>query len=115
MRSMIWATALVFNLGAATSVAAAPETWTGQISDSHCGAKHMETDGKKMSDRECTQMCVKGGEKYVFVSKDKVYQIANQKDAALATHAGHTVLLTGEMKGEAITVAKIEMPKTEKK
>jgi hypothetical protein len=25
-----------------------------------------------------------------------VYQIANQKDAAQATHAGHTILLTGE-------------------
>lgn len=113
MRTMTWATALVF--GVAVSAAAAPETWTGQISDSHCGAKHMAMDGKKMSDRECTQMCVKGGQKYVFVSKGKVYQIAEQKDAALATHAGHTVLLTGEMKGDTITVAKIDMPKTDKK
>jgi hypothetical protein len=32
-----------------------------------------------------------------------------------ATHAGHTVMLTGEMKGETVTVSKIEMPKTEKK
>jgi hypothetical protein len=110
---MMWATALVFS--AAMSVAAAPETWTGQISDSHCGAKHMAMDGKKMSDRECTQMCVKGGGKYVFVYQGKVFQIADQKDAALATHAGHTVLLTGEMKGDTITVAKIEMPKADKK
>jgi hypothetical protein len=113
MRSMIWVTALVFS--AAMSAAAAPETLTGQISDSHCGAKHMAMDGKKMSDRECTQMCVKGGGNYVFVSKGKVYQIADQKDAALATHAGHMVLLTGEVKGDTITVAKIEMPKTDKK
>jgi hypothetical protein len=97
------------------SAGAAEETWTGQISDSHCGAKHMAMDGKKMSARECTQMCVKGGDKYVFVSKGKVYQIADQQDAALATHAGHAVLLTGEMKGDTITVAKIEMPKTGKK
>lgn len=113
MRSMIWVTALVF--GAAMSVAAAPDTWTGQISDSHCGAKHMAMDGKKMSDRECTQMCVKGGQKDEFVSKGKVYQIADQKDVALATHAGHTVLLTGEMEGDTIAVAKIEMPKTDRK
>ena len=51
----------------------------------------------------------------MFVSKDKVYQIAGQKDAALATHAGHTVLLTGEVKGDTITVAKIDIPKTDKK
>jgi hypothetical protein len=100
---------------AAVTIAAAPETWTGKISDGHCGAKHAPMEGKKLTERECTEMCIKGGEKYVFVAKDKVYQIANQKDAALAAHAGHTVLLTGEMKGDTITVAKIEMPKTEKK
>ena len=31
-------------------------------------------------------------------------------DADLRTHAGHTVNLTGELKGETIKVSKIEMP-----
>lgn len=93
----------------------AAETWTGQISDSHCGAKHMAMGGKQMSDRECTQTCVKGGAKYVFVVDGKVYQLANQTDPALATHAGHTVLLTGDLKGDTITVTKVEMPKTDKR
>jgi hypothetical protein len=110
---MTSAIALVF--GAAVTAGAAPETWTGKISDSHCGAAHKAMEGKKMSERECTQVCVKGDGKYVFVSKDKVYQIADQKNAALATHAGHTVLLTGEMKGDTVTVSKIEMPPPEKK
>ena len=113
MKTLMSACALV--LVAAVSIGASPETWTGQISDGHCGAKHMAMEGKKATDRECTEMCIKGGEKYVFVSKGKVYQIADQKDVALATHAGHTVLLTGEMKGDTISVAKIEMPKTDKK
>ena len=112
MRMMI--STLVVGLAVA-SLSAAPETWTGQISDSHCGAKHKAMDGKKMAARECTEMCIKGGGHYVFVTKGKVYQIADQKNADLATHAGHTVLLTGEMKGDTITVSKIEMPKTEKK
>jgi hypothetical protein len=106
---------LALILGVTMAAGAARETWTGKISDSHCGAMHMPMGDKKMSDRECTQMCVKGDGKYVFVLKDKVYQIANQKDPALATHAGHTVLLTGEMKGDTITVSKIEMPKADKK
>lgn len=93
------------------SLIGAPETWTGQIGDSMCGARHMAMRGRNMPDRECTEMCVKNGSKYIFVVKDKVYQIANQKDAALATHAGHTVVLTGEMKGATVTVTKIEMPK----
>ena len=91
---------------------AAEQTWTGQISDSACGAKHEEAaEGQgKMPDRECTVACVRGGSKYVLVVDGKVYQIANQDNKDLATHAGHKVMLTGEMKGQSITVSKIEMP-----
>ena len=114
MRNVIaWAGFVLVSTTAAVS--AAPQTWTGQISDSMCGAKHMSMGNMKMTDRECTEMCVKANGKYVFVSQGKVYQIADQKDAALATHAGHTVLLTGEMKGDTVTVSKIDMPKAEKK
>ena len=102
--------ALVF---AYPSSAAAQQTWTGQIGDSMCGAKHKPMGTMKMADRECTEMCVKAGAKYVFIMGDKVFQIADQKDKALATHAGHTVLLTGELKGDTITVSKIDMPKKE--
>ena len=99
----------------ASGAFAADQTWTGKISDSKCGAKHAAAEhGKKMTDRECTEACVKGGAKYVFSSKGKVYQIANQDDADLAMHAGHTVRLTGEMKGDSITVSKIQMPKGSK-
>ena len=91
---------------------AAEQTWTGQISDSACGGKHEETaEGQgKMPDGECTEACVRGGSKYVLVSDGKVLQIANQDNKDLATHAGHTVKLTGELKGASVTVTKIEMP-----
>ena len=90
---------------------AAEQTWTGKISDSACGAKHEEAaEGQGvMADRECTQACVRGGSKYVLVVDGKPVQIANQDFKDLATHAGHTVKLTGELKGTAITVSKIEM------
>jgi hypothetical protein len=91
---------------------AAEQTWTGKISDSACGAKHEEAaEGNGvMPDRECTQACVRGGSKYVLVADGKVLQIANQDNKDLATHAGHAVRMTGELKGNAITVSKIEMP-----
>ena len=91
---------------------AAEQTWTGKISDSACGAKHEEAaEGQGvMADRDCTQACIRGGSKYVLVVDGKVFQIANQDNKDLATHAGHLVKMTGEMKGNAITVAKIEMP-----
>lgn len=99
----------------ASGAFAADQTWTGKISDSKCGAKHMADEhGKRMTARECTEACVKNGAKYVFASKGKVYQIENQDDADLTLHAGHTVKLTGEMKGDSITVSKIKMRKGSK-
>jgi len=88
---------------------AAEQTWTGVISDKMCGADQKKMGGK-MSDGDCTQACAKGGAPYVLVSEGKVYQVTNH-DADLRTHAGHTVHLTGEFKGDTIRVSKIEMPK----
>ena len=100
-------------VGLASFVQAADKTLTGKISDSMCGASHSKMlaehkDAK--TDRDCTLACVKGGGKYVFVSSGKVYNIENQDLALLQDHAGHTVRLTGEMKGDTITVSKIVMP-----
>jgi len=91
---------------------AAEQTWKGQISDNLCGAKHEEAaEGQgKMPDRDCTLACVRGGSKYALVVDGKVFQIANQDFADLQTHAGHPVTLTGELKGQTITVSKIVMP-----
>jgi hypothetical protein len=94
---------------------ASAETWKGKVSDGMCGAKHGsgEHAGGKTTDRECVEKCVKGGEKYAFVADSKVFKIANQDFAGLKTHAGHEVVLTGDMKGDTITVTKIDMPKAE--
>lgn len=103
----------------AAGALAAEQTWTGQISDSMCGADHsmMAHDGKKVSARDCTLACAKAGAKYVFVSQGKVYEIQNQDRPELAEHAGHTVKLTGEMSadGKSVKVSKIEMPGGKKK
>ena len=110
MRSRI-ALAAGFVLALGTAAFSAEQTWAGTIADSACGAKHEEAaEGQGvMADRECTQACVRGGSKYVLVVDGKVLQIANQDNKDLATHAGHAVKITGELKGAAITVSKIEM------
>jgi len=93
-------------------VFAAEQTWTGQISDSMCGAKHMlgEHGKKPMSDRDCAQACLQMGALYVLVVDGKVFKLINH-DADLKVHAGHTVNLTGNLTGETIRVTKIEMSK----
>jgi hypothetical protein len=93
----------------ATTAFAAEQNWSGAISDKMCGADHKKMASHK-SDRDCTLACAKGGAPYVFVSNGKVYQLTN-RDNDLRTHAGHTVNLTGELKGDTIRVSKVEMPK----
>ena len=92
---------------------AAEHTWVGKLSDSNCGAKHMAgaEHQTKMSDAACVKTCIDKGAKYVFVNDGKVLSISNQDFIDLPKHAGHKVKLTGEMTGDSIQVAKIEMPK----
>jgi hypothetical protein len=107
-------TGMIVVLGAVLSVSVAAQdagqkTWTGKISDSMCKEKHQggEHDGKKMTDADCTSVCLKKGAKYVFVSDGQVYQLANQSSKTIASHAGQEVELTGEIKGNTITAKKI--------
>ena len=109
MRSaLILATVVV--LGATALPFAAEQTINGQISDSACNRKH-ESGAENVPtppDRDCTLDCVRGGSKFVLVTADKIYQIANQDLADLKTLAGEKVKMTGELKGDSLTVSKIE-------
>ena len=100
-------TFVLIALGSASMYGA---SWTGEISDSACGTSHakMMAEHKDLkTDKDCTLACVKAGSKYVLVSDGKVYQIENQSLPALQQRAGQMVEVTGDMKGESITVSKI--------
>ncbi|PYR30553.1 MAG: hypothetical protein DMF90_27360 [Acidobacteria bacterium] len=90
---------------------AAEEVWTGEISDSACGARH-ESGTENVPPppaKECVENCVKGGSKYVLVLSDgRVLQIANQDAPGLASLAGTPVKVTGELKNNTVTIAKVE-------
>jgi len=79
-------------------------SWTGWVTDEHCGAK-----GAKAGHEKCAEDCMKKGSKLVFYnnSDKKIYKIDNQ-DMAKA-HLGHEVTVTGTEKDGSITVEKIEM------
>jgi hypothetical protein len=95
----------LFALMIGPSLAAQP-TWNGKISDSHCGAKH---NMASMTDRACTEMCIKGKGKYVFVLGGKSYQILGPTDKPLASHAGQTVIVTGTINETTVRISNIEM------
>ena len=79
---------------------AADGTWTGYISDAHCGAKE-----DLATHAACAKKCVKGGEAPVFVVGDKVYAISNPK--MVAKFIGEKVKITGSITDKSISIGKI--------
>lgn len=84
--------------------AAVNETWTGYISDAHCGVKEDQA-----GHASCAKNCIKGGADPVLVVGDKVYKFADPKKAV--KFAGEKVSVTGKLEGDAITVEKISKAK----
>ena len=87
--------------------AAKGSTFTGKVSDTMCGAKHMEGG----DDASCTRTCVSKGSKYALVVGDKVYTLETSDKAALATldkQAGATATVVGTAKDNVITVTSVK-------
>jgi len=82
---------------------AAPTVLTGTVSDSMCGAQHME---KGKSAAECTRECVKGGTKYALVVGKKVYMLEGH-EAELDKVAGMKAKVKGKMSAETLTVQSV--------
>lgn len=83
---------------------AAPQTFTGTISDSMCNKKHM-MPGK--TEAQCTEECVKAGASYVLVSGDKVYALSAKK-SLIASFAGKKVQVQGDLENNTIAVTAIK-------
>ena len=83
------------------------KVYTGEISDSMCGAKHMMAGSAK----DCTDKCVAGGSKYVLADPGtgKVYQLSDQEKPK--QFSGEKVKVTGTLKDDTIEVASIEAAK----
>ncbi len=92
-----------FTVIASFSAMAAPQSFTGTLSDSMCGAKHM-LPGK--TDAECTRTCVKANAKYALVVDKKVYTLSGSQEE-FSRLAGTRVRVTGEQNGDTINVKSI--------
>ena len=85
------------------------QTFTGEVSDAMCGAKHMEG-----TPSECTKACVAKGSKYALVVGDKVYTLESSDKAVLGKLdelAGQKAKVKGVAKGETINVSAVTAPK----
>lgn len=90
---------------AATAVFAGE--WTGYISETKCGAKHNDGSAASVS---CVTGCIKGGAKPVLVVDGKVVGIANDAKVTADLY-GKKVTVTGDLKGESLTIASIAAAK----
>jgi hypothetical protein len=77
----------------------------GWISDASCGASNGSGSPEA---RECAKRCIKDGAAPVFVSEadKKVYKLAGK--ATAKDHLDHKVQISGEVKGDTITVTDIK-------
>ena len=108
MRRTAWL--LAASIVLAPGLLAAEETWVGEISDSACNMKHESGTENVPAPpaKECVAACVRGGSKYVLLVGGKILQIDNQQAPGLGDLAGSKVKVTGELKGSAVVVSKVE-------
>ena len=101
-----FAVAVAATLFAGAMTMAADGSWTGWISDSHCGVKNAATE----KGGECATKCVKeNAAKYVFVNDaDKKVYVIDAQDK-VAAHAGHHVTVKGTVDGETLKLTSIDM------
>jgi hypothetical protein len=89
-----------------SAFAANGKTFTGTVSDSMCGAKHVMAG----DDAGCARACVSKGSTYALVVGDKVYTLDTTDKDALATldkMAGTKVTVIGTEKDNTITVKSV--------
>lgn len=79
------------------------QTFTGEVGDAMCGAKHMEG-----TPAQCTRSCVSQGSKYALVVGEKIYKLDTSDKTVLALldqQAGKHATVTGTLDGDTIAVS----------
>lgn len=107
--SAAFAVLVLCGFGLVTLAVAASQTYTGEVSDSMCGAKHAMGDKAA-----CTRGCVKKGSSYALVVGDKVYTLKTEDKKSLAELdklAGENAKVTGTAEGDTINVSKVAATK----
>ena len=84
---------------AGTLMGAAPQTFTGVITDTLCGAKH---NMQGHSDADCVKLCVKGSGQYALFDGQNVLKLSDQKTPA--KFAARKVTVTGTLDSKTNTI-----------
>jgi hypothetical protein len=93
---------------AASFAFAAPQIFTGVVTDNMCGKKHTMMPGKP--DSECIRACVKDGSKYALQVGGTIYGL-NGDAKQIDQFAGKKVKVAGNVSGTMITLTSISAAK----
>jgi hypothetical protein len=93
---------LLAGLAAAQPPTAKKQSWSGVVTDSMCGAKHMMSDAA-----ECTRACVNKGSSYALLVGDTVYTLKGH-ESEVDKLAGKKATVTGTADGTTIQVATVK-------
>ena len=85
----------------ATRAETGGKTFSGMITDSHCGARHMRNTRQNSTD--CARACVRKGATFVLVDGGHRYTLIGG-DTVLAELAGQRANVTGTRQGDTIIV-----------
>jgi hypothetical protein len=98
---------LILALGGTVAAFAQQRSFSGVVTDSMCGGRHMAKD---KSPAECTRMCVKDGQKYGLAVDKKLYTLEGH-EADLSKLAGQKVTVKGTLKGDTLSVQEVAASK----
>ena len=103
MKKLVLASFLTVSLG---SVAAFADSFSGYISDAHCGAKHATVSA---ANTKCVaDMCIGKGAAPVLVSDGKVIKFDDDSAAKAKAFAAQNVKIDGTMKDGVLTITSID-------
>ncbi|HEV2699212.1 MAG TPA: hypothetical protein VGU90_14545 [Terriglobales bacterium] len=88
-------------LSADSSASHVATRFTGMITDSHCGARHMRKSNQNSAD--CARACYRKGASYVLVDGNRRYTLIGG-DGALNKLVGERATVTGSLQDDAILV-----------
>lgn len=75
--------------------------FSGMITDSHCGARHMRNSHQNSA--ECARACFRRGASYVLIDGDRRYTLIGS-ESALGKLAGERANVFGAIQGDTIIV-----------
>lgn len=105
--ALLAGTTLAFAGGGQTVDEAQPGAYSGMVTDSICGARHVKHP--EFDSPKCTRECVRTGAKYMLIDGDQSYSLEGNF-AQLAQFAGQRAKVSGSLQGKTIRVSSISEP-----